>query len=376
MSSSSHKPVGITQSYFPECESVRGMAISLVLIFHVSQRWIGRGRHVEEPGIFESYMLAGDTGVTLFFVLSGFLLSLPLIRSGQIDLKRFFKKRALRILPLYLLMISIGGIYHSDMRAFIQALFFWDIRFTTLPPFGSVGWSLMVEVQFYLLLPLLFLCWNNRQTRPLLILIFMSFITGYMHITGRWDFVPGDWSLGLNLHNTVFARWPAFLCGIMLASLHQHAGQGIKAYCWRNPLLNSGASDLLLLLAVTILGLTLQITAKMSILLAYIYFFDRIIYEAILWTVIIAALLYLPLKSSLLFINPLWHFLGIISYSLYLWHLVALRFGPKLLIDVMPSLAPFSHHQKLIVGVVLALIISVISYFVIERPFLTLKEKR
>ena len=72
-------PSGLSpgRRYLEECESVRGWAIILVFLFH----WQGGIRGYDpiegQPSLLLSFLYAGSTGVTLFFVLSGFLLSLP-----------------------------------------------------------------------------------------------------------------------------------------------------------------------------------------------------------------------------------------------------------------------------------------------------------
>ena len=370
-----HKPLGITQSYFPECESIRGIAILLVVFFHTlpSQK-LGTGFADANP--LQSFIFAGDTGVILFFVLSGFLLSLPFFRGQALDVRKFARKRALRILPLYLVLITIGGFYREDLFGFLKALFFWDLRTSTLFPFGSVTWSLMAEVQFYLLLPLLFILWNKKTTRPLLLLILALLIASYADITHRLDIIPFDWSLGLNLRNTIFARWPSFLCGMALALFHAQLGEKIRVWCQHSKVLRSGLSDLILLGLLFTLGVVLQHVAKMGIFMAYISFFDRFVYESLLWMLVIAALLYLPLKSRLLFVNPLLYFFGLISYSLYLWHVVALHFAPTLLTKITPAFATLSDTQQTFTALIIAVLISMASYQLIERPFLKIKARK
>jgi peptidoglycan/LPS O-acetylase OafA/YrhL len=138
-------------------DHLRAFAISFVLVFHY--QFFGHPQWIETIGKF------GWTGVDLFFVLSGFLISTELFKelsnTHTLSLKNFFIKRGFRILPAYLLVVAIYFLipaYHE--RETLPPL--W--RFLTFTQnFGldlsksgtfSHAWSLCVEEQFYLLLPL------------------------------------------------------------------------------------------------------------------------------------------------------------------------------------------------------------------------------
>ena len=138
-------------------DHLRAFAISFVLIFHY--QFFGHPQWVETIGKF------GWTGVDLFFVLSGFLISTELFKelskTRTISLKNFFIKRSFRILPAYLLVVGIYFLIPAYReREALPPL--W--RFLTFTQnFGldlrqtgtfSHAWSLCVEEQFYLLLPL------------------------------------------------------------------------------------------------------------------------------------------------------------------------------------------------------------------------------
>jgi peptidoglycan/LPS O-acetylase OafA/YrhL len=147
-------------------DHLRAFAITFVLLFHY--KMFGHPHWIEIVGKF------GWTGVDLFFVLSGFLISTELFKelskTRTLSLKNFFIKRSFRILPAYLLIVGVYFLipaYHE--REALPPL--W--RFLTFTQnFGlaldktgtfSHAWSLCVEEQFYLLLPLALLVISRLQ---------------------------------------------------------------------------------------------------------------------------------------------------------------------------------------------------------------------
>jgi peptidoglycan/LPS O-acetylase OafA/YrhL len=141
--------------YFPELDGVRAIAALMVMAFHFSQDWWGR-----------RFMIFGQTGVDLFFVLSGFLITTLLLQAPQGDLRelrRFYIRRTLRIFPLYYgyLLMSVG------MGAAVSVWYWFYLQSIAsglrLPIHGPGHfWSLAVEEQFYLAWPFLVLFLPRR----------------------------------------------------------------------------------------------------------------------------------------------------------------------------------------------------------------------
>src|SRR5262249_47236712 len=112
-------PAGIRRgsTYFPELESLRGLAILLVFVFHADGVLLAPFRsHVgAQSPVPLAFVWAGHSGVTLFFVLSAFLLSLPFLdeaNGGRTGSRPpFYQRRALRTLPLYL----AGGVVGASL---------------------------------------------------------------------------------------------------------------------------------------------------------------------------------------------------------------------------------------------------------------------
>ena len=143
-----------------------------------------------------SWLTAGYVGVTLFFVLSGFLITQRLIAehrsSGSVSLVAFWKRRAYRLLPallLCLLLLAIQNIRtHTDLgetvRAALSALFYvFNLVSAQRPPANPLGgegwgalWSLSVEEQFYVLwpAPLLFAWKRFSHSKTLVITLTLT----------------------------------------------------------------------------------------------------------------------------------------------------------------------------------------------------------
>jgi len=149
--------------YFKELDGVRGLAAIMVVLFHIKQSGIGHdavARTLFKSGNF------GQTGVTLFFVLSGFLITRILLLSKHKDsyFKKFYIRRSLRIFPLYYLALAVYVIiipYFNTGKIipFSQTWSFWvylqNIGFTFRWSLTGPNhfWSLAVEEHFYLVWP-------------------------------------------------------------------------------------------------------------------------------------------------------------------------------------------------------------------------------
>jgi peptidoglycan/LPS O-acetylase OafA/YrhL len=148
--------------YMPGLDVVRGLAILMVLAYH------GVASHQEVFGLYHSRSITllrgifgyGTYGVYLFFVLSGFLITGILIESRDSPgyYKNFYLRRALRILPAYLLMLAVLKSTHWISWRFLLASLLYFSNMSRLFGVGTEYgplWSLSVEEQFYLTWPLL-----------------------------------------------------------------------------------------------------------------------------------------------------------------------------------------------------------------------------
>ena len=157
----------------PSLDGLRAISIFLVMGLHTVQRY-GVDHPDHPPGLLWSVVLNGSLGVTIFFVISGYLITRLLLHEqqtrGDISMAGFYLKRAFRILPpLYvyvavLLLLSAAGRLALTKWDVISALFFFHNYAVTSTSWAIEHfWSLSVEEQFYLIWPvLLVLCLRQR----------------------------------------------------------------------------------------------------------------------------------------------------------------------------------------------------------------------
>ena len=101
------RPAGVRTAYSRELEVVRAIAALLVFSRHIAGRYVGIDLEQGPPGFFYSLALGGQTGVTLFFVLSAFLLAPPFFEKGRTSISRFFARRFLIYSRIYILRFSL-----------------------------------------------------------------------------------------------------------------------------------------------------------------------------------------------------------------------------------------------------------------------------
>src|SRR5437899_5422521 len=265
----------------PGLDLLRALAIIVVVIYHAALFGF------KLPGRVDRF---GWIGVDLFFVLSGYLIGgqllAPLARNQRIKLGRFFSRRALRILPAYLVILAIY-IFLPSWREYPEMSPWW--RFVvSVQNIGLHGgtafshaWSLAVEDQFYLCLPFILL-FTNRWPRAAIIVpcvivfggIALRTFLAYQNLdeTGvsfrgfqAWIYYP-TWTrldplvFGVALaaiekfrrqwwqHLISCAPW-LWLPGLMLIAYALYLGEGdyinVAASIWQFPLIALGMAALL-----------------------------------------------------------------------------------------------------------------------------------
>jgi peptidoglycan/LPS O-acetylase OafA/YrhL len=200
---------GLIRPVMPELDAIRGFAVIAVLLLHAFS-WQYAGLHFGGPArAFLIATQAGWTGVNLFFVLSGFLITRFLITGILLDSKhrpdfyrRFYTRRALRILPAYYALLILLLLLHSSSLGFVGLSFVYLANVTNL--FGiACGygplWSLAVEEHYYIFWPAVVRKLTSPQlgaASAAIILLEPMLRAGCFHLDGSrtdWRGTPGLW---------------------------------------------------------------------------------------------------------------------------------------------------------------------------------------
>jgi peptidoglycan/LPS O-acetylase OafA/YrhL len=365
-------------AYIYELECVRGLAILLVFLFHAYG--ISVGNKSPEPSLLMSFIVSGSTGVTLFFVLSGFLLSQPWLRTlvqdkaRRPDIRSFYTARALRVLPLYYCFVLFSILTSGKWLAGAKALAFGFVGFDIFP-YSVVWWTLSTEMQFYLLLPIFFgLLLGNRASRLILLVILSLWLYFYLTIV---LFNPAtEKILSFLTAKSLFGRLPAFLSGILAGYIYLKSKSQCKK--WEEDLRVRLSALIFSLTALALLATVLQTVATMGGWTAMQTWHIHHAYESILWASLLLILLLCRLPGKHLLVNRPVAIVGKLSYSIYLNHVPILFFSVYWLKGSLGQDAyqtsPWQ-YLLLLAAFLASLGLAYLTYRFIELPFLNLKRK-
>lgn len=334
-------------NYRPEIDGLRALAVMAVIFFHMDFQ----------------FFQGGFIGVDLFFVISGYLITNLIVSDLQIkqfSLIKFYERRARRILPALLVTLlasyafswffmlpdahrSIGQyvvaslVFSSNILFFIQNKNYFNLGEEENPLLHT--WSLALEEQYYILFPLLLLLLWPSRTRLLVTLVGLFFLS---LAVAHWQVIQQPIAAFYLLPSRI---WELLAGALAALYLDQRALQtkSIHAY-------------------LSLLGLALMVGS--------ILFFDKNTPTPGVYTLI-------PVLGCVLFIvfaqQGAWAYrclsqgwvvsIGLISYSLYLWHQPILVYTQLLLLE------PLSSASKLFILLPIMLICAYLTWLFIERPF-------
>lgn len=213
-------------NYMPEIDGLRFIAIVLVAFFlHLGTYINSYVVHRSATSFLYGICWEGGYGVAIFFIISGFILSLPFARQyflkePQVELKKYFLRRLTRLEPAYILSLIIYFILRvwvmkyetfNELLPHFWASFFYlhTIVYGQHPVVNAVAWSLEIEVQFYLLAPLLCTIYRINNS------IFRRSIFGILIICGVFIAFYQQYKIG-----TIFNNYCYFLSGMLMAELY------------------------------------------------------------------------------------------------------------------------------------------------------------
>jgi len=251
-------------------------------------------------------------GVSLFFVISGYCIHLSYLRNpGAFEWKGFFWRRLLRLYPAYLVSMAVC-LALAQFRHHVNDWSIWQIPthllfihnlfgFDLFYGINGVYWSLGVEVQFYLLYPLLILArheWGLSRCLALSLVlnIVCLVVVSSLHLAWTSD------------GRSTLMTWCDWILGACLAEAHVN----------KRPLFTRGTAAIVLTLAIFIASL------HWSMLLSETYLFASVFFATVMDR-------YLRSSAPLSWIGRALVPIGVVSYSLYLWHLPVIYFARELL---------------------------------------------
>lgn len=352
-------PLKKNNRYMVGLDSLRGLAILGVVLYHVNYKWI--------PG--------GFLGVTVFFVLSGYLITDLLATEWEkykrIDLKNFWIRRARRLLPgMFVMLIivfawvtlfhnSLLGKMRGDSLAAVLYISNWWYIYHKLSYFDNFGqstplnhfWSLAVEEQFYVVWPFIlslgFYYIKKRSRMPLF--IFLGAIASAIAMAVLYE--PG--SDPSRVYYGTDTRAFSLLIGAVLALL------------WPSNRLSNKI--------IPSARLVLDVVGGIALIIILIMFWETNQYDSFLYcggmlflsvvTALLVANLAHPTSriSVLLRFKPL-RWIGIRSYGIYLWHY------PIITLTSSQASTEEPHLTKAIFQVFLILLMAHLSWKFIENP--------
>ena len=340
-------------SYRPEIDGLRAIAVLSVIFFHTNK---SIGNFILFSG--------GFLGVDIFFVISGYLITSIILNEINIttnfSFKSFYQRRARRILPalLFVIFFSIFFAYlfllPSDFNDYTKSIFYslfftsnyffyftgelYDATPSLLKPFLHT-WSLSVEEQFYLIYPVIFYFsfkyFKNFLNKILFSLIFISIFAMVVYFYTNQS---------LAFFNFLTRFWE-LLIGALIANNQSKISSLNLSILKKNIISFFG----LILIIYPVLFFNKNISY------GYIYTF-----ASIAGVSIIISFHDKEILINKILTNKILVFLGLISYSLYLWHYPIFAFGR------ITEFFSDGVSKKLIF---LTFIFSLFTYYLIEKPF-------
>ena len=365
------------KTYFPNLNTLRFIAASLVIVHHIElYKSIFNLENWWNIGFFQ---VIGKIGVVLFFVLSGFLITSLLLNEqknhGFISIKKFYVRRILRIWPLYYLIVFLGFFVYPYINFFnipdknifpevlnnrIPNIFYYLTVFANLGwaifkdvPYTSQTWSLATEEQFYIFWPFLIIFFRRRLL-SIMVTVLISYWVVKILLGVLPKFTPDSY---LRIIEILQRFW--FVFNINCMAIGGIAGVLVFK---DKPVVNKFIYNRYFFwLCVVLSSLFLICGCKFG-------FFHYEVY-ALLFAYIIINLSSNKNYEKLLE-NKVTNYLGSISYGMYMLHFPVLTISIKI---GQYLKSPFVAVYVLTFG--LTILLSYISYNYLEDYFLKLKSR-
>jgi len=336
-------------SYLPGLDGLRAVAILTVIVYH-----------------FGFDQVPGDLGVELFFVLSGFLITRQLLKefrqSGTVDLGRFHHRRLLRIFPAYYVYLAFAffeecargycwtpGLLASGIGHVVNYYNAFNGHPNTVI---AHAWALSLQEQFYILWPLALIMLARRGGRWMVAGLTASI---FVVVLWRYALIGMVGTVPAYLYNAFDTRFDSLALGCLLAALVEFPEAAVRIRVLsRWPMMPVGT--LVILLISRLYGSD-----------GYHYSIGFTVDTFLLTLFVSQVLLQHGHWMWAWLDHPVSRYVGKISYSLYLWHLIG--FGIANRMTQFPPVFQFG------VAMFVCMALASASYWLIERPFLRAKER-
>jgi len=342
------------KGYIPTLDGWRAVAILAVIASHAGHSYSA----ASGTESFFDRISSGTHGVNLFFAISGLLITSRLLEewdtSGGISLKRFYTRRAFRILPPALLYLGVVallgalGLLPVIWSEFVAAtLFYRNYLPVILGPngagfFTSHYWSLGVEEHFYLFWPALLLLAGRKRAFPVAIVIAML-VAVWRHFEAWREIM-----LYNAIQPTYFARSDTRIDSIMwgVVAALALARPEVRAYIERY------LSTIVYLALVALYGA-----------IVYRYGTRPTYWEAMIVPMLVVGTVLRPRSVlSRVLENPMMRWIGRLSYSLYLWEFFFVYYP-----GVPTTLGVW---QTFPLNLIATVVCATASYYLVERPLI------
>ncbi len=358
---------------FAGLDTLRALAILAVMLFHL-QGWLSPS--------FRPVAQFGWTGVDLFFVLSGFLIGAQLLKAhaqGGPLLRPFYRRRLFRILPLYLTVVAIYFLWPGCREGGPTAPLWQYLTFTEnllydaswYHSFSHV-WSLCIEEQFYLVLPIALVFTLRRPSTTRAAAILLALLAAGISVRA-WVLVHQLMPLGADnaeglymerIYYPTYSRMDGLLAGLTLALIGR-----FRPGWWRNA---ARRGHITLVTGCAVIAVSLYLFKDR---------FDSVTGPAAWGDVfgfpLISVGLALVVASALSENGILRHkvpcarLIASLAFSLYLTH----KFVANLARTYLPALTAQRDGKTLITYAVTCFAVAGVLHLLIERPFLALRDR-
>lgn len=338
--------------YRPEIDGLRAIAVISVIIYHLNESWLS----------------GGFLGVDIFFVISGFLITgiiITEIQQNSFSFKQFYTRRIKRIYPAFITAMALVSfiasaifIYNDFNKlrktielaiAFLSNFYlgltqgYFDLSANENPVLHI--WSLAVEEQYYLIFPLILIL-AYKKFREIKVLFIITLILFFILLAT--SFVPANFYKEVlhqpNIYYLSNLRFPELLVGSLLAIYHNLSA-------------SKQASNVIAILS------TLLLFSCLFLMNNDIAFIPGI--TLILPCIFTALIIHTTSQNNIIKLclsNKVIVFIGKISYSLYLYHWIFIAFAYYITGEKQIN------NQSIAIVIILTIIFSVLSYYLIEQP--------